>query len=226
MEDYINEVSDADAEYKIILTGDSTVGKTTLFKKILQNVFLEKSVLTIGIDKKKINLEIKVTEEEKEVLKKISLILEDTAGQERYQALTKTYFKGANGVLLLYNITNKKSFDNLTRWVNLIKENINTNSEVKGYIIFLMGTKSDIANEFPEKREVEEDDAIEFCNKQGLIWKGECSSKNFSDENYKKIFSEFAKELYEKFKSNKSERVTVSTLQKKKTKPHRRNCHC
>ncbi len=150
----------------------------------------------------------------------------DTIGQEKFHSLTKIFLKESDIAILVYDITNKKSFDNLTRWVNLIKENINTNSEVKGYLIFLMGTKSDIANEFPEKREVEEDDAIEFCNKQGLIWKGECSSKNFSDENYKKIFSEFAKELYEKFKSNKSERVTVSTLQKKKTKPHRRNCHC
>ena len=224
-EDNIDEFVDAAAEYKIILAGDSTVGKTTLFKKITSGQFIEKSILTIGRDKRKFDLEIEVEENGKKVQKKVSIILEDTAGQERYQALTKTYFKGAHAILLLYNINKKKTFDNLEHWLQLIRENANPGGTNEGYLIFLMGTQFDkVAEDSPKKREVEESDAIKFCTQKGLIWKGECSSKDFSEEKYKQIFSEFAEELWKKFKSNIKERLTVSTLQKKKIKKKKKCC--
>ena len=163
-DDNIDELVDVEAEYKIILVGDSTVGKTTLFKKIISGQFAEKNISTIGMDKRKFDLEIKVEENGKEVQKKISIVLEDTAGQERYHALTKTYFQGAHGILLLYNITNKKTFENLNKWLQLINENANTSGKNKEPLIFLMGTKSDIAEKSPEKRQVEESDASLFCN--------------------------------------------------------------
>ena len=87
-----------------------------------------------------------------------------------------------------------------------------------------MGTKSDIAEESPEKRQVEESDARVFCTQKGLIWKGECSSKDFTNEKYKQMFSEFAAEIWEKFKSNIKERLTVSTLHKKKIKKKKKCC--
>ena len=176
------------------------------------------------MDKRKFDLEIKVEENGKEVGKKISIVLEDTAGQERYHALTKTYFQGAHGILLLYNITNKKTFENLNKWLQLINENANTSGKDKEPLIFLMGTKSDIAEESPEKRQVEESDAKVFCIQKGLIWKGECSSKDFTNEKYKQMFSEFAAEIWEKFKSNIKERLTVSTLHKKKIKKKKKCC--
>ena len=223
-DDNIDELVDVEAEYKIILVGDSTVGKTTLFKKIISGQFAEKNISTIGMDKRKFDLEIKVEENGKEVQKKISIVLEDTAGQERYHALTKTYFQGAHGILLLYNITNKKTFENLNKWLQLINENANTSGKNKEPLIFLMGTKSDIAEESPEKRQVEESDAKVFCTQKGLIWKGECSSKDLSNEEYKQMFSKFAKEIWEKFKSNIKERLTVSTLHKKKIKKKKKCC--
>ena len=223
MMDYLDKMTDA--EYKIILVGDSTVGKTSLFKKITSGIFMERNVLTVGRDRKSFDVEITVEEEGKEVKKRINIFLEDTAGQERYRAITKTYFKGSSGVLLLYSICDKRSFINVKAWLDMAKENIGTYEDNK-YLVFLMGTKVDIVENDESKREVTYDEALDFCDKNGVIFKGECSSKNFTDENFKQIFVECAKELYVNVGYNKIERETISTLQKKKTKKEKKHCHC
>ena len=220
MLDYLDKMADYDAEYKIILVGDSTVGKTSLFKRITSGVFMDRNVQTVGRDRKALELEITVKEEDKEVQKKLNIILEDTAGQERYRAITKTYFKGANGAILLYNICDRRSFNHLKDWLHMIKENIG-NYENNKYLIFVMGTKSDIISEDPTKREVKDDEAIEFCDKNNLVWSGECSSKNFTAEDFEKILCGFAKQLYETVGFNKIDRETVATLSTKKSRKHR-----
>ena len=95
---------DFDAEYKIILVGNSTVGKTTLFKKLSSGVFNKLNIATLGIDIKTLDYEINVEENGQEVKKFIKIQLYDTAGQERYLSNTKSYFKRTNGVVLLYNM--------------------------------------------------------------------------------------------------------------------------
>ena len=196
MMDYLDKMTDYDAEYKIILCGDTTVGKTSLFKKITKGIFMERNVQTVGRDRKSIEFEITVTENEKEVQKRINIYLEDTAGQERYKAITKTYFKGANGVILLYNICDKRSFQHIQEWLIMVRDTIG-NYEDNKYLIFIMGTKSDLVSDDPTKREVTEEEAIDFCEKNDLIWAEECSSKSFTNEDFKKIFTKFAKQLYE-----------------------------
>lgn len=224
MLDILANVTDYDAEYKIILVGDTTVGKTSLFKKITSGVFLDKNVQTIGRDRKTLELEITVKQEEKDVQKKINIYLEDTAGQEKYKAITKTYFKGANGALLLYNICDKKSFAHIKEWLAMVRENIG-NYEDNKYLVFMMGTKLDIVEDDQSRREVSEEEAIDFCDKNDIIWAEECSSKKFTLEEFKEIFGKFAKELYEKVGYNKIERNTVSTLDKKKSH-NKRHCAC
>ena len=84
-------------EYKLILLGDSTVGKTCLFKKITKGTFSEKNISTIGMDKKTLQIEIDISEDKKPKQKKlITICLLDTAGQEKFQTITKSYIKGAN----------------------------------------------------------------------------------------------------------------------------------
>ena len=204
-----NDDDDIDVEYKIILAGESMVGKTTLFKKVSTGIFRGNNISTIGIDKKTFELEIKAEKEGKEFQKKVKINLVDTGAQEKFQVITKRYFRWANAALLLYDITNKKTFDNLNHWLNFINKNINPNGYHKEYLIFLMGTKLDIVNQFPEKRQVKEEDAKEFCQNECLIWKGECSSKDFSDENYKKILSEIAQELFKNFKPQKVVKLKI-----------------
>lgn len=224
--EYLNKMTDA--EYKIILAGDSTVGKTSLFKKITSGKFMDKNVLTVGRDRKSFELEITVEEEGTQVQKKITIFLEDTAGQEKYKAITKTYFKGSNGVLLLYNICDKKSFINLRSWLDMAKENIG-NYEDNKYLVFLIGTKLDVAEQDDTKREVTYEEANKFSEDNDIIFKGEFSSKESTDENLKEIFVDFATELYYKVGFNKIERNTVSSLSKKKAKKNNsgnRHCGC
>ena len=212
-----------DAEYKFILVGDSTIGKTTLFRKISKNVFSENNVLTIGIDKKALEYEINIQENEKDVKKNIKILLYDTAGQEKYLSSTKSYFKKANGVILLYSIIDKKSFNNLPKWLNEIKE-ILDNHEKNKYIIFLMGTKYDIVQNDEDKRQVSVNEASDFCDKNNLLWYGEYSSKDTSQETFNNLFAEFGKKLYEKIGFNKIIKDNVSVLSSKKSKKRKHHC--
>ena len=211
-----------DAEYKMILVGDSNAGKTSLFRKISKNVFNEKMVSTIGIDKTTLEYEINIKENEKEVKKNIQILLFDTAGQERYLSSTKSYFKRANGVILLYSIIDKSSFDNLTKWLNEVNKVLD-NKKGK-YLIFLIGTKYDIVKDNEDLRQVTVNEASEFCDKNNLLWYGEYSSKDTSQETFNHLFAEFGKKLYEKIGFNRIVGDNVSVLSSKKTKKKKHHC--
>ena len=225
MMDYLNKMNENDAEYKVILIGDSTTGKTSLFKKITSGTFYERNVSTIGYDRKSIDCEITVVEEGQEVTKKICINLTDTAGQEKYLAITQSYFQGSNGVILIYSICDKKSFTNLTNWLNVVKNNIGNYEENK-YLIFLIGTKSDLVEQDETLRQVTEKEANDFCLKNNLIFYGEVSSKDTTEQEFKDMLAKIAKELYENIGFNKLVRNTLATLERKKTVKKRRNCGC
>ena len=212
-----------DAEYKMILVGDSNAGKTSLFRKISKNVFNEKMVSTIGIDKTTLEYEINIKENEKEVKKNIQILLFDTAGQERYLSSTKSYYKRANGVILLYSIIDKRSFDNLSKWLNEVKEVLDNHEKGK-YLIFLIGTKYDIVKDNEDLRQVTVNEASDFCDKNNLLWYGEYSSKDTSQETFNNLFAEFGKKLYEKIGFNRIVGDNVSVLSSKKTKKKKHHC--
>ena len=211
-----------DAEYKMILVGDSNAGKTSLFRKISKNVFNEKMVSTIGIDKTTLEYEINIKENEKEVKKNIQILLFDTAGQERYLSSTKSYYKRANGVILLYSIIDKSSFDNLTKWLNEVNKVLD-NKKGK-YLIFLIGTKYDIVKDNEDLRQVTVNEASDFCDENNLLWYGEYSSKDTSQETFNHLFAEFGKKLYEKIGFNRIVGDNVSILSSKKTKKKKHRC--
>ena len=216
------DMSDFDAEYKMILVGNSTIGKTTLFKKLKKDIFNENNISTIGIDKKILEYEINIKENEKEVKKNIRISLYDTAGQERFLSSTKSYFKRANGVILLYSIIDKRSFDNLSKWLNEVNKVLdNKKSE---YLIFLIGTKYDIVKDNEDLRQVTVNEASDFCDENNLLWYGEYSSKDTSQETFNNLFAEFGKKLYEKIGFNRIVGDNVSVLSSKKTKKKKHRC--
>ena len=92
------------------------------------------------MDKKSLQVEIEVNENNTKVNKKVEISLVDTAGQERFRAITKSYFKESNGILLLYDITNKDSFKNVETWIDSINESLENHQNSK-YIIILIGNK-------------------------------------------------------------------------------------
>ena len=116
--------TDETITYKIILIGDSSVGKTCLFKKLTTGVYSDKNISTIGIDRKSISLKIKVVENGVELEKTFVIQIWDTAGQERFRSITKGYFQDSQGLLLLYDITNKDTFDNLDKWISSVKDSL------------------------------------------------------------------------------------------------------
>ena len=184
-------------DYKVILLGNSGVGKTSLFKKIVTGEFYEKNISTIGMDKKTIQVEAEVQEKNKTVTKEIDISLVDTAGQERFKAITKSYYKESDGILLIYDVTNKESFLNVKNWIDSIYESLGNHEDSK-YIIILIGNKIDLIGVEEKVREVTEEEAIKICKENNLLWGGECSAKTNSDCELLELIKRYVKKIYEK----------------------------
>ena len=123
-------------ETKIITLGDSHVGKSSLIIKFIENKFSLSYISTVGFDLKYKTLKLDDDEE-------IKIVIHDTAGQERFKSLAANYIKKAKGILLVYDITDKRSFESLGNWMNDIEE-----EEVADKVpIILVGNKSDLEEE-------------------------------------------------------------------------------
>ena len=120
--------------YKIIIIGDSGVGKSNILGRYLHNEFKQDTKSTVGVEfgSKK----VKVGQNN------IKLQIWDTAGQERYRSITSAYYKGSKGCFIVYDITSTQSFDNVEKWYEEIMKTAD-----KGISLILVGNKSDLENE-------------------------------------------------------------------------------
>ena len=139
-----------DITLKILVLGDSNVGKTSLLLSYTDNYFPDSHVATIGIDYK-----IK-----KIALNGVNLKLQiwDTSGQERFRSMTHTFLKSAHGIVFVYDITNKKSFEGVKDWIKDAENN------GEGFEKILVGNKCDLEG----KREVSKDSLDKFGNKKKI----------------------------------------------------------
>lgn len=203
--------------YKVTLIGDSSVGKTCLFRKITMNTFSERNISTIGIDKRSLNLKVNLkNDQNEEVTKNFQLDLWDTAGQERYKTITKGYYRGSHALILMYDITNYESFEHVNNWLECIRDEIGKNSEGK-YLIILLGNKLDLVNhkryvDSEEIKIVQKEEAIQKCKDTGIIFGGECSVKEFTDTEIKGLFIDYTKQMYEKIGYKKQTKQVVQHL--------------
>ena len=101
--------------YKILLLGDSAVGKTCFLKRYTEDTFQDAYLSTIGFDFKFKMVTLKNG-------KQVKVQLWDTAGQERFRTIAKSYYKGAHGIILIYDVSNPKTYDNIKKWLAQIKE--------------------------------------------------------------------------------------------------------
>ena len=124
-----------DIVYKILLLGDTSVGKTCFLLRYTDKIFEESHISTIGLDYRLKSMTLKNG-------KNIKLQIWDTSGQERFRAITKNYYKQANGILLMYDITNEKSFSNIQNWITQIKEETSSN-----IVLFIIGNKIDLEDQ-------------------------------------------------------------------------------
>ena len=120
-----------DFEFKIILVGDSCTGKSYISSQYVDNFFDGSFIPTIGVDFKLKIINLKE--------KTIKLQIWDTAGQERFRNIISTYFKNCNGIILVYDVTNKESFKNISQWIRLIED-----STQKNNCKVLVGNKCDL----------------------------------------------------------------------------------
>jgi small GTP-binding protein len=218
MKDEPDNLPNTDIEYRLILLGDTAVGKTCLFKKLTFGVFKDKNVSTIGIDRRTFKVKCDLEEKDGTTNSKIVQInLTDTAGQERYKSLTKSYYKSSDAAIILYDITDKQSFINIDNWIQSI--NASTSQIDKStYTIFLMGTKLDLVDSGIKERQVEEDEAQTKCEENNIEWGGECSNKDFTEDQFKEIFAGFVKIIHKKMgnKPKQQESVKLANFKKKK----------
>ncbi|CAH8610116.1 unnamed protein product [Dicrocoelium dendriticum] len=136
-----------DALYKLLLIGDSGVGKTCLLFRYVDDTFSLSFISTIGIDFK-----IKTTDV---AGKRIKLQIWDTAGQERFQTITASYYRGARGIMLVYDITSRKTFDSVSRWMENIRSLASTDVEK-----LVVANKCDME----DRRAVSFEEATRMCN--------------------------------------------------------------
>ena len=190
-------MSDSSIDYKVVLIGNTAVGKTSLFKKITTGQFSEKNISTIGMDKKTLNLEIEVNQNNQAVKKEVNVSLVDTAGEERFRSITKNYFKESDGILLLYDVTNKETFKNVEGWIDSIHECLGDHDNSK-YIIVLIGNKTDLIGVDDFQREVQEEEARSKCEKKNLVWGGETSVKSIELKDLEDLFKDYVKKIYDK----------------------------
>ena len=190
-------------DYKLILIGNSGVGKTSIFRKLSTGEFSESNISTIGIEKKTFYVNIENNKKEK---KSTNVALFDTAGEEKFRSITKSYYKSSDGILLIYDITNKETFQCISNWIESIKESIGGDSK---YIIFLIGNKLDLINEDGYERQVTEKEAKEECEKLDMIWGGEQSTKDIKIEELTQLFESYVQKIYDKFgeKINKKQKI-------------------
>jgi len=125
---------DYDMIFKVVLIGDSGVGKTNLLSRYLKNEFSFDSKTTVGVEFGAKRMEIDGV--------KIKAQIWDTAGQERFRSITNAYYKGAKGALLVFDVTRRETFDSINKWVPELKQ-----SGDKDVTIILVGNKSDLVQE-------------------------------------------------------------------------------
>ncbi|XP_075759226.1 ras-related protein Rab-8A isoform X2 [Pelodiscus sinensis] len=135
--------------FKLLLIGDSGVGKTCALFRFSEDAFNATFISTIGIDFKIRTIELDG--------KRIKLQIWDTAGQERFRTITTAYYRGAMGIMLVYDITNEKSFENIRNWVRNIEEHASPDVEK-----MILGNKCDVNDKRQVSREQGEKLAIGF----------------------------------------------------------------
>jgi Ras-related protein Rab-1A len=205
--------SDQDYEFifKVLLLGNSNVGKSSLFLRFVDDVWNDTFVPTIGVDFKIKTFEIDS--------KKIKMQIWDTAGQERFKNIISSYYRGAHGILLLYDVTDKESFKNISNWLIEIEKNAS-----KNILRILIGNKCDLE----DKRVITHAQGKEFADTYGLKFIETSAKKNL---NVSEAFETLGRELMnagaekkiEKQKENK--KISVAKAQDLTTQNRTGCCH-
>lgn len=144
------------------MIGDAAVGKSSMLIRFTDDAFDEHIQSTIGVDFKVKHLELNN--------KRIKLTVWDTAGQERFRTLTSSYYRGAQGVVMVYDVTRRDSFDNLEHWLKEVK--LYSPNDGEGVVKLLVGNKIDLpdSEEGEFERQIDRQEAEEWAMNQGMLF--------------------------------------------------------
>jgi len=177
---YIPKQEGQATDAKIVLLGDTGVGKTSIALRFTQDTFQTRTNPTIGASFLMKNMQVEDT--------KIKLQIWDTAGQERFRAITRGYYRGAVGALIVYDITKAQSFKNVEKWLQELSEHADND-----IVIMLVGNKTDLK----ASREVATEDAKKFAQKSNLLY---IETSALDGENINQAFQQTISAIYEKKK--------------------------
>ena len=166
---------------KVVIIGDSSVGKTNIMTKYLKNEFHEDSKATVGVE-----FGTKVFSIENHTIK---AQIWDTAGQERYKSITNAYYKGAKGAFVVYDITRKETFNSIDKWITDLRA-----SADKKINIILIGNKSDMEN----YREVTKEQGLEKSKAFGVAF---METSAYNGENVEKAFDIMLQQVFNIYRS-------------------------
>ena len=203
-----NDKNNEEIQMKFLLIGEQAVGKSSLINQYIEGKFEENLLCAAGLDlKKKI---IKIND------KSVKLMIYDSAGHERFRTLSKNQINSSKGILIVYDVTEKESFEALNFWMKSFKENAN-----KDAICLIIGNKIDLK----DKRIIEYNEGKNFAEKYGVKFI-ETSAK--SAEGVNEAFYSVAKEIYDNEKNLTMNDILIENKydRKKKDNKEKKSCIC
>ena len=192
------EKKDSDITIKLLLIGNAYVGKTLIVQKFLDNTFSKTTMATIGVD-----LQYKVLDING---KKVKYLIWDTAGEDRMKTMTYAYYRGCHVVLIVYDVTSKKSFENVTTWVECVDKFAKSN-----VLRILVGNKTDLE----DKRVISKEEGKKLAEENGLKFY-EISAKTMNG--LVEMFEDVAKEYVQIYEQKAIKNFQLRKEKEKKTK--------
>ena len=181
--------------FKLIIIGDTNTGKSCLLQRFADDSYTNEFISTIGVDFKVKTITIND--------KMIKTQIWDTAGQDRFRSITNSYYRGAHGIIISYDITNKQSFVNIERWMRNVKD-FGSDNAVK----ILIGTKSDLE----EKRKVSKKELEDLANELDMKYIETSAKDNKNvDELFIIICKEILNNMTEKLENLRERKIFIET---------------
>lgn len=181
--------------FKLIIIGDTNIGKSCLLQRFADDSYTNEFISTIGVDFKVKTITIND--------KMIKTQIWDTAGQDRFRSITNSYYRGAHGIIISYDITNKQSFVNIERWMRNVKDFVSDNA-----VKILIGTKSDLE----EKRKVSKKELEDLANELDMKYIETSAKDNKNvDELFIIICKEILNNMTEKLENLRERKIFIET---------------
>ena len=191
--------------YKILLLGDTSVGKSCLLLRFCDNSFQEAHLTTIGLDFRLKTINLKDD-------RKVKIQIWDTAGEDRFRSITRNYYKGAKGILLIFDVTEKETFTHVRDWIERIHE-----ESPEGITICLVGNKIDMN----ESRVISNEEGKKIADEFKIPYFETSAKSNIGVE---EVFTYLVKEVDTIYMNEHKEEVGRKTVLNQKTKNKKKKC--